>query len=208
VKKMDEAQKKEAARLAAEAAKQPPQEVSTRRVVKPGDAPPPAQTPVAATTTTTPPPANTPAPATNTPAATGTTATATSANSYLGGKAAVGGLIPAASAEEAKTDPRFAAGALVEDARVKVVSVADKYPYFGIANNGCSSGRSFVTAELISPFDGLTVGVPVVLRIEDPNLGPARAGSFLAFSGLRRAGKAPDGTFVYCGKGTAFPVRR
>jgi hypothetical protein len=139
---------------------------------------------------------------------TGTTATATSANSYLGGKAAVGGLIPAANAEEAKKDPRFAAAAMVEDARVKVVSVAEKFPYYGIANNGCTSGRSFVTAELLAPFDGLPVGVPVVLRIEDPNLGPARAGSFLAFSGLRRAGKAPDGVFVYCGKGTAFPVRR
>ena len=102
----------------------------------------------------------------------------------------------------------LAAGAMVEDARVKVVSVAEKFPYYGISNNGCTSGRSFVTAELVSPFDGLPVGVPVVLRIEDPNLGPARAGSFLAFSGLRRAGKAPDGTFVYCGKGTAFPVRR
>ena len=120
----------------------------------------------------------------------------------------MGGLIPAANAEEAKKDPRFASAAMVEDARVKVVSVADKFPYYGISNNGCTSGRSFVTAELVSPFDGLSTGVPVVLRIEDPNLGPARAGSFLAFSGLRRAGKAPDGTFVYCGKGTAFPVRR
>ena len=91
---------------------------------------------------------------------------------------------------------------------MKVISVTDKFPYYGIANNGCGSGKSFVMSELISPFDGLPSGIPVVLRIEDPTLGPARAGSNLAFSGLRRAGKAPDGTFVYCGKGTAFPVRR
>lgn len=119
----------------------------------------------------------------------------------------MGGLMPAANVEEAKKDPRFAAAPMVEDARVKVVGVSEKFPYFGIPNNGCSAGRNFVNAELVSPFDGLPVGVPLVLRIEDATLGPARAGSFLAFSGLRRAGKAPDGTFVYCGKGTAFPVR-
>ncbi|MEW5743093.1 MAG: hypothetical protein AB1938_29525, partial [Myxococcota bacterium] len=140
-------------------------------------------------------------------AAAPTQATATSAGAYLGAKAA-GGLMPARSLEEAKADPRFREGALVEDARVKVVSVADKFPYYGIANNGCSSGRSFVMAELLAPFDGLSAGIPVVLRIDDPTLGPARAGVSLAFSGLRRAGKAPDGTFVYCGRGTAFPVRR
>jgi hypothetical protein len=50
--------------------------------------------------------------------------------------------------------------------------------------------------------------VTVVLRVEDPTLGPARAGASLAFSGLKRAGKGQDGTFVYCGKGTAFPVRK
>jgi hypothetical protein len=138
---------------------------------------------------------------------TGSQATATSASAYLGGKGAAS-LVPAASADEAKRDPRFVPAAVVEDARVRVISLTDSYPYFGIANNGCTAGRSFVTAELLAPFDGLPQGLPVVLRIEDPNLGPARAGSFLAFSGLRRAGKGPDGTFVYCGKGTAFPVRR
>ena len=112
------------------------------------------------------------------------------------------------SVDDARKDPRFVPAGLVEDARVKVVSVAEKYPYYGIANNGCAAGKHFVTAELISPFDGNAVGLPVVLRIEDPNLGPAKVGSYLAFSGLRRAGKSPDGTFVYCGKGTAFPVRR
>ena len=65
---------------------------------------------------------------------------------------------------------------MVEDARVKVVSVTDKFPYYGIADNGCTSGRSFVTAELISPFDGLPVGVPVVLRIEDPEPRPCPGG--------------------------------
>ena len=118
------------------------------------------------------------------------------------------GLVPAHSADEAKQDPRFSPASVVEDARVKVVSIGDKFPYYGIANNGCTQGKSFVTAELLSPFDGLSAGLPVVLRLEDPTLGPARAGSSLAFSGLRRAGKAPDGTFVYCGKGTAFAIKR
>ena len=65
-----------------------------------------------------------------------------------------------------------------------------------------------LSIELLSPFDGMPAGTTLVLRIEDVTLGPARPGASLAFSGLRRAGKAPDGTFVYCGRGTAFPVRR
>ena len=117
-------------------------------------------------------------------------------------------LIPAKSADDAKSDPRFAAAAIVEDAKVKVVSVEERFPFFGIPSNGCSAGRAYVVSELLSPFDGLPAGIPVVLRVEDPALGPARAGSMLAFSGLKRAGKSPDGTFVYCGKGTAFPVRK
>ena len=82
------------------------------------------------------------------------------------------------------------------------------YPFFGIPSNGCSAGRAYIKSELLAPFDGLPAGVAIVLRVEDPTLGPARVGSSLAFSGLKRAGKAPDGTFVYCGKGTAFPVRK
>ena len=107
--------------------------------------------------------------------------------------------------EEAVGDPRFKSSAMIEDAKVKIVSVTGGYPYFGIPQNGCSSGKSFVMSELIGPFDGMPAGTPVVLRIE--NDAAARAGSFLAFNGLRRAGKGKDGTFVYCGKGTAFPVR-
>ncbi|MEW6434934.1 MAG: hypothetical protein AB1730_25820, partial [Myxococcota bacterium] len=197
------------ARLAAEAAKnpggaQPEGQGATRRVIRGGETPPPA-TSVAATT----PPPTAPSPATTpSPGAAPTQATATSAGAYLGAKASAGGLLPARSLDEAKADPRFREGALVEDAKVKVVSVAEKFPYYGIANNGCTPGRSYVMSELLAPFDGLPAGVPIVLRIEDPTLGPARAGSSLAFSGLRRAGKAPDGTFVYCGRGTAFPVRR
>ena len=36
---------------------------------------------------------------------------------------------------------------------------------------------------------------------------PARTGSKLSFSGLRLGGKAPDGTPVYCGVGTAKLIR-
>jgi hypothetical protein len=129
-------------------------------------------------------------------------------NAYLSGTPAAGGMMPANTVKEAEADPRFKASSLIEDAKVKVVNITAGYPYFGIANNGCGSGKSFVTGELLSPFDGMSSGSPVVLRIEDPNIGPVRAGSSLAFSGLRRAGKGKDGTFVYCGKGTAFPVRR
>ncbi|MDX2015975.1 MAG: hypothetical protein SFW67_37620, partial [Myxococcaceae bacterium] len=213
-KKLEEEQKKEAARLAAEAAKNPqgsqPSEPG-RRVIRPGETPPPSQQPVAATTpppsnTTPPPSGTTPPPSSGTTAATQPKTVAPGA--YLGGKAGGGAMIPAATAEDAKADPRFSASALVEDARVKVVAVTDKYPYFGIANNGCGQGKHFVMAELLSPFDGMPQGIPVVLRIEDVTLGPARMGSNLAFSGLRRAGKGQDGTFVYCGRGTAFPVRR
>ena len=108
--------------------------------------------------------------------------------------------------DEAKQDPRFRTAAMVEDAQVKVVSVSGGYPYFGIPENGCSQGKHFVTGELTAPFDGLTAGTPVVLRIDET--GSSRAGTTLAYSGLRRAGKGKDGTFVYCGRGTALPVRR
>jgi hypothetical protein len=188
-------------------------------VVRPGETPPPSSQPVAANTTqpsgspsgSQPAPygANTAGkPGTTTAPPAGTQPKGQAPDAYLGGKAGVGAMIPARTLDEAKTDPRFAAAGLVEDARVKIISVGDKYPYYGIAQNGCSSGKSFVMAELISPFDGLPSGIPVVLRIDDATLGPARPGSSLAFSGLRRAGKGQDGTFVYCGKGTAFPVRR
>jgi hypothetical protein len=117
------------------------------------------------------------------------------------------GLTPAKTPDEAKSDPRFVSGAIVEDARVKVKSVDQRFPYYGISSNGCSAGRVYVFADLLNPFDGFAAGTQVVLRIEDPTLGPAVGGAKLAFSGLRRAGKSPDGTFVYCGRGTAFPVK-
>jgi hypothetical protein len=61
---------------------------------------------------------------------------------------------------------------------------------------------------LIQPFDGFASGTKIVLRIEDANLGPSKPNSYLAYSALRRAGKSPDGVFVYCGKGTAFPLKK
>ena len=116
-------------------------------------------------------------------------------------------LIPASSLAEAQKDPRFRSQVVAEDARVKVVSVSGGFPYFGILDNGCAAGKVFVTAELLSAFDGAPAGSRVVLRIENAKLGPARKGASLAFSGLRRAGKGNDGTFVYCSRGTASPIK-
>jgi len=114
------------------------------------------------------------------------------------------------AAEPARAvEPRpTSGGGVVEEARVKVMAVTNSFDYAPLPNNGCSSGRSYVVAELASTFDGLSSGVPVVLRIEDPTLGPARSGAMLAFTGLRRAGKGQDGTPVYCGKGSAFPLKK
>ncbi len=130
------------------------------------------------------------------------------ANAYLGAQGGVSGSQSASSINEAQKDPRFVPASLVEDARVKIGSLADTFTFFSIPKHGCLEGHSFVMGSLVSPFDGLAAGSPVVLRLADPSLGPAKAGNSMAFSGLRRAGKAADGTFVYCGKGTAFPVRR
>lgn len=113
--------------------------------------------------------------------------------------------MPANTIDEAKRDPRFQSAAVDGDARVKIVSVARGYPYFGISDNGCGPGKHFVTAELLAPFDGLPAGTPVVLRTADAG---ARAGATLALDGLRRAGKGRDGTFVYCGAAAASPVSR
>lgn len=116
--------------------------------------------------------------------------------------------MPANTLAEAKADPRFRFGAIIEDAKVRVVGVSDRYPYFGIPENGCSAGKSFATAELLARFDGQAPGTSVVLRLENPGPGSTAPGATMAFPLLRRAGKGKDGTFVYCGKGTAFPVRR
>ncbi len=116
-------------------------------------------------------------------------------------------LIPVSSQAEAQKDPRFRSHAVAADAKVKVVSVTGGFPYFSILDNGCAAGKAFVTADLLESFDGMPAGTKVVLRIENAKLGPTRAGASLAFSGLRRAGKGDDGTFVYCGKGTATPVK-
>lgn len=65
-----------------------------------------------------------------------------------------------------------------------------------------------MSADLLAAFDELPASTSVVLRIDDVTLGPATSGATLAFSGLRRAGKGPDGTFVYCGRGSAFQIRQ
>ena len=116
--------------------------------------------------------------------------------------------VAARSMEEAKSDPKFVRMSMQDDARVKITMTRSSYPYYGIPDNGCSSGPNFLDAELLTPFDGFAAGTPVVLRIEDVTIGPATPGASLAMSGLRRAGKGPDGTFVYCGRGTAFQIRR
>jgi hypothetical protein len=115
--------------------------------------------------------------------------------------------VPARSIDEAKQDPRFVRMVLQDDARVRITRMLDGYPYYGIPNNGCSAGKHFFSAELLAPADGLAAGTPVILRIEDVTLGPTQTGATLAFSGLRRAGKGPDGTWVYCGRGSAFQIR-
>lgn len=115
---------------------------------------------------------------------------------------------PARSLDEAKQDPRFVKLALQDDARVRVTRMLEGFPYYGIPNNGCSAGKHFLNAELLAPFDDLPAGTNIVLRIEDATIGPAQPGASLAFSSLRRAGKGPDGTPVYCGRGTAFQIRQ
>jgi hypothetical protein len=115
--------------------------------------------------------------------------------------------LPAKSYDQARADPRFVRMALQDDARVRIFRTLDAYPYYGITNNGCSQGKHFFEAELLSPVDGLAAGTRVVLRIEDVTLGPTSTGATLAFSGMRRAGKGPDGTWVYCGRGSAFQIR-
>ena len=67
--------------------------------------------------------------------------------SYLGGASGI------AYTDDAQRDPRFVPSAMADDARVKVSSLADKFPYYGITNNGCSAGKNFVNAELLSPFE-------------------------------------------------------
>jgi hypothetical protein len=111
------------------------------------------------------------------------------------------------SIEEARKDVRFTAAAMKAAAPVKVLTLIDRYSFYGISNNGCGLGKTYVSAELVSPFDGMPAGTPIVVRIKDSTLGPSLAGSTVAFSGLRRAGKAPDGTFVYCGTGAVANVR-
>ena len=115
---------------------------------------------------------------------------------------------PAASLDDAKKDPRFQAGDVSGEAKVKVAGLAEKFPYYGIPNNGCGLRKFYVSAELVAPFDGMDFATPVVIGIQDATLGPSRAGAVLGYTGLRRAGKAPDGTMVYCGTGAANPVRR
>jgi hypothetical protein len=113
----------------------------------------------------------------------------------------------ARSYDEAKQDPRFVRRSVEADARVRITRTLDGYPYYGIPDNGCSQGKNFFTAELLANFDELPAGTTIVLRIEDATIGPASTGSTLAFSGMRRAGKGPDGTPVYCGRGSAFQIR-
>lgn len=116
--------------------------------------------------------------------------------------------VPARSINDAMQDPRFVRLALQEDMRVKITRVLPGYPYYGIPNNGCSAGQNYLEAELLTASDGLAPGTSIVLRIEDATIGPATQGATLAFSGLRRAGKGPNGTWVYCGRGTAFQIRQ
>jgi hypothetical protein len=133
---------------------------------------------------------------------------APSVDAYLELRQGPGAAAPVSSVEEAKGDPRFHPEAPPEEARARVARVAAQYPYFGIPHNGCGRGPSFLTGELLAPFDGLPVGSAIVLRLEDPSQGSALEGDSLAFSGLRRAGKGPDGTWVYCGRGPALPLPR
>ncbi len=114
--------------------------------------------------------------------------------------------VPAGSLEEAKLDPRFARHTPDSDARVRVRELLEGYPYFGIPQNGCGAGKNFVAVDLLAPFDDMPAGTSVVLRIEDLTLGPTVKGGTFAYSGLRRAGKGPDGTPVYCGRGSAFKI--
>ena len=113
----------------------------------------------------------------------------------------------ARSYDEARQDSRFVRRSIEADARVRITRTLDGYPYYGIPDNGCSQGKNFFTAELLAGFDDLPVGTTIVLRIEDATIGPANTGATLAFSGMRRAGKGPDGTPVYCGRGSAFQIR-
>jgi NADH dehydrogenase [ubiquinone] 1 alpha subcomplex assembly factor 7 len=183
-KRLEEEEARQTGRLAAEQKKiqdaAGPAPAKTRRVLQPGQAPAPQTTAAAAN------------PAGASPAAASPAAASPAV----------------ASPTAASTDPRMRAGSLVEDAQLKVASIAASYAYADIPTNGCSQGTSFVMGQLVGPFDGMPPGTHVVLRIEDPSLGPVRAGGALAFSGLRRAGKAADGTYVYCGKGVAFPIHR
>ncbi len=107
----------------------------------------------------------------------------------------------------ALVDERSLPAGLGEPARLKVASLADTFAFEALANSGCPEAKRFVVGELLASFDGLTAGTRVVLRVDDSAEAPARAGSSLAFSGLRRAGKSPDGTFVYCGRTPGVPVR-
>ncbi|HYX90613.1 MAG TPA: hypothetical protein VE782_03575, partial [Myxococcaceae bacterium] len=109
---------------------------------------------------------------------------------------------------EPQADPWFKPRSLGEEAQVKVLSVAGEYPYFAIHDSGCGAGKRYLHAELLGGFDGLPAGTAVVLRVEDAALGVAGTGATLAFSGLRRAGKTRDGTYVYCAAATPTPARR
>ncbi len=101
---------------------------------------------------------------------------------------------------EAGRDTRFTPLAPQQDVRIKLVATAPTFPYYGIPDNGCARGNVFVRGELATSYDGAPAGQHVVLRLDDAALPAGKVGTTLTFSGLRRAGLSPDGTFVYCGK--------
>ena len=105
---------------------------------------------------------------------------------------------PAASLADAQADARFFPGEVAGEAHAKVKSVGSAFAYFAIAQNGCGAAPRFVDAELTAPFDGFAARTTVTLRLEDASA--AAPGRTIAAGGLRRAGKARDGKFVYCGK--------
>ncbi|MBI5543365.1 MAG: hypothetical protein HY901_05720, partial [Deltaproteobacteria bacterium] len=98
-------------------------------------------------------------------------------------------------------------GFVEEDAKAAVEAIAKEISLSVLSDNGCPNNGDYVTVKLLAPFDGLDKDARVILRIQNLSLGPTRPGANLAFSGLRRLGRTPDGTFVYCGRGQAFPYK-
>lgn len=117
-----------------------------------------------------------------------------------GRRVLVPGAPPAPKEPAPVVDARFAPAEISEQAQVKVASYETAFAYSVIPENGCKEAKSFWLGTLLSPYDGLEAGAKIVLQAEAAAPKKLKGDAEVKAGGLRRAGKAEDGTYVYCGK--------